>query len=173
MTTASQTLLAALGFSSILVFKTDSKKSDGSALHYRRPKDGKEGILAGYRIVVPDHDNVGGLGAKMKSGNGLDFIAAYIAIHGGEGETTRYLQLRLFPNDRKANDTHPVYRGFIEASDGEDTVRVADASAFLKTDKNGHPFMSVALQEPWVKPADDAGSSSVPAEEPVTSDDPF
>lgn len=162
---ANANIFAALGFSSLLLFKNNGKKADGSPLFYRRPKDGNSGIEAGYRLVVPNNEAVSGLGAKMKSSSGLDFIAAFVAIHGDEGEKTQYLNLRLFPNDRKTTDTQPVYRGFLEAGNGDEATRVADASAFLKTDKNGNPFMSVALQEPYVKPEAEA-SGEAPADDP-------
>jgi uncharacterized protein (DUF736 family) len=171
MATSKNTLLAALGFASVLIFKTDGgKKADGTVLYYRRPKDGNPGIQAGYRIVVPEHDNVSGLGAKLQATSGLEFIAAFLAVHGGEGEKTVYYQLRLFPNDRKTSDAQPAYRGFLETGNGEESVRVADASAFMKTDKNGHPFMSVALQEPYVKPE---GESSESKDSAVSDGMPF
>ena len=171
---AQATTFAALAITSLLVFKANGKKADGSPLFYRRPKDGKEGIEAGYRLVVPGNEAITGLGAKMKSASGLDFIAAFIAIHGDEGEKTEYYNLRLFPNDRKTTDAQPVYRGFLESGNGDDAGGVADASAFLKIkkDKNGDPFtfFSVALQEPYVKPEAEA-SGEAPADDP--SDIPF
>ncbi len=170
--TNANTTFAALGFNSLLLFKSNGKKADGSPLFYRRPKDGKEGIEAGYRLVVPNNEAVSGLGAKMKSASGLDFIAAYVAIHGEEGEKTQYMQLRLFPNDRKTTDTQPVYRGFLESGNGDDAVRVADASGFLKQDKNGNPFLSVALQEPYVKPADEQAGAATESD-PSDLDIPF
>ena len=150
--TQATTALTALGIASLLIFSSDGKKRDGSPLFYRRPKDGNPGVVAQYSIVAPDHDNVSGLGAKSIAKSGLEYIEAYVAVHGGEGEKTEYYNIRLFKNDKKTLEAQPIYRGFIEKGSGDEAVRVADASGFLKKDKNGNPFLSVALQEPWVKP---------------------
>ena len=77
------TTLVALGITSLLVFKANGKKADGSPLFYRRPKDGKEGIEAGYRLVVPG--NVTDAQGRV--------TATYIA--GTTGSVTDVIQARL------------------------------------------------------------------------------
>lgn len=60
----------------------------------------------------------------------------------------------IFKNDKKEKDTHPDYRGPIRV-DGKDK----EISLWVKKDKNGKSYFSVAIKEPYKKEPRYAGDS--------------
>ena len=51
----------------------------------------------------------------------------------------------LFKNDKKEKENHPDYRGKINV-DGTDK----SLSAWIKKDRNGNSYMSIAVSNPYV-----------------------
>ena len=66
----------------------------------------------------------------------------------------------LFRNQRKEKPNHPDYRGKINV-EGKDF----ELSAWLKKSKEGTPYMSLAVSEPY----DKGGQSNSAPEEPDTT----
>jgi len=57
----------------------------------------------------------------------------------------------IFKNKYKKNDTHPEYKGRINA-DG----KIFDIALWVKTAKSGEIFFGAKVSDPYVKPAEEA-----------------
>ena len=53
----------------------------------------------------------------------------------------------IFKNQYKENDNQPDYKGSIKLQDGSDK----ELAAWVKQDKNGNSFLSLAISDPYVK----------------------
>ena len=74
----------------------------------------------------------------------------------------------LFKNMRKEKDTHPDYRGDANVA-GIDCWM----SAWLKKDKNGHTYMSIAFKEKEPEPAGNYEPKQTLANDDMDDEIPF
>jgi uncharacterized protein (DUF736 family) len=72
----------------------------------------------------------------------------------------------MFANKKKTEEKHPNARGTINV-DG----REWEIAAWVKTDKNGNKYYSLAVSEPYKK--DEAKPASPAVDEPENEDLPF
>lgn len=136
-----------------LKFKKFSKDAAGATV--------SEDVVATYRVSNTDN-NVVGSGLKDVTANSNVIRKISIGIKGADGKVTKYYNGALFESKNKKSEKAPDFFGTAQTKGDQAEYQLA---GWLKEDKNGAPYISVSLSEPYVAPA----AADVPTTAPATA----
>lgn len=144
-----------------LTFREFSKDEAGNTQH----KD----VQATYRLSNTE-GTVSGTGLKGTTSNGNPIRKLSIAYKPAGAEKAVYYNGALFETKEKKTDKSPDYFGTAKVKGDDAEYQLA---GWIKQDKNGNPFISITLSEPYVAAGDAAAAPATAGAGAPADDIPF